>query len=99
MIILLRWECITLRSLSLQRIKDDLESSLQEVTSQLHNTVSDKEKLAANFEAAEKLYVERIASLQEDIQKAQEEAEKQAERSLVSQSLLDIHVLLVLLPV
>ncbi|KAI0215635.1 hypothetical protein LSAT2_032303 [Lamellibrachia satsuma] len=64
----------------LATIKDEkakLESQLQETSSTLLEATLSNEKLAANFDETEKLYVQKIEHLQEELQSAQQQLVKE----------------------
>lgn len=59
---------------------NQLESRLDEVTNRLQEALASKDKLAKNFDETEKLYVDKIQSLQEELTVSQGELEKQTNR-------------------
>ena len=53
-----------------------MEGHLDQATTRLHEAMTNKDKLAKNFDETEKLYVDKIKSLQEEFHSAQEELDK-----------------------
>ena len=50
-----------------QLLREKLEKKIEETTNSLQETISNKEKMASNFDDTEKLYLDRIRLLQEDV--------------------------------
>lgn len=72
------------RNEELHTLKDchfKLEGRLEEATTRLQEAMTSKEKLAKNFDETEKLYVDKIKSLQEELNTTQERMEKQTHRT------------------
>ena len=57
-----------------------LNTVLDETSARLQEALNNKDKLAQNFDETEKLYLEKIKSLQEDLVSAQQEKDNQSKR-------------------